>query len=293
VHQTVTEFLAARYLVTSRLAAAQVNGLLRGRGGQLAPQVQAVAAWLVAIAPHRFIDLLDDDPLAFVRSKVELTDNDYRKVLVERLLELAQDYSLTDIPFRQLGGLSYSGIEARLRLALTDPTSSFDTRYLAINLISDNNLTSLHGSLVALALDERAPVALRNAAGRRAMDLVRPTSLANPLAALADPANRVHDENDELLGVGLRALLRAGTSPAEILPLLKAPSTPDFFGSYRTFVVRDLPAAFNCVTSTTEIRTALLWLANASAGFSDAVDARSRRRQSPGSEELRTRNEIT
>ena len=76
-HQTVAEYLAARHLVSADVPTRQVIALLRGRKGRLAPQVQAVAAWLIALAPHRYGHLLGDDPAAFIRSAVELPDPTY------------------------------------------------------------------------------------------------------------------------------------------------------------------------------------------------------------------------
>jgi hypothetical protein len=267
-HQTVAEYLAARYLVRSDLRPAQLDGLLRGRGGQLAPQVQAVAAWLVALRPDRFAELLDDDPLAFIRSNVELTDPTYRQALVERLLKLADTHSLIDLPYRQLEGLTYDGIEDFLREELVHTTRSLDARYLTIQLIGKNHLVALNDALLQVALAEDEPVVLRNAAGLRSLDLVPPTSAANPLAVLAQPAAARRDEDDELLGVGLRALLLASASPDSLLTLLRIPSNPDMIGNYFMFVKRDLPAAFERRLDSSEVCHALTWLCEFKPGSS-------------------------
>jgi hypothetical protein len=277
-HQTVAEYLAARYLTASGLRSTQLYGLLRGRGGQLAPQVQAVAAWLVALHPEQFAELLDDDPLAFIRSNVELTDPRYRQTLVQRLLHLADTNSLIDMPYRQLERLAYDGIEDVLRETLTDRRKSLEARYLTIQMIGRNRLVSLNEILLQVALSTGEPVALRNAAGRRSLELIPPTSTANPLAVLAQPDAAQHDRDEELLGVGLSALLLAGASPASLLPLLRAPSSSNFIGSYFMFLKENLPSAFEQPLNSAELCQALTW-------FAEATPDRAQRHQS-ATEEL-------
>ncbi|MEH0975251.1 hypothetical protein V6U77_29415 [Micromonospora sp. CPCC 205546] len=222
-HQTVAEYLAARHLSDLRLTKVQLDALLRVPGGLLAPQVQAVAAWLIALDPDRFGDLLDDDPAAFIGSQVELIDPDFRQSLLRRLLVLADDYSLDEAVHLDLSGLTYPGIEELVRPYLTDRDRSLDARYLALRIVSENQLVGLNDVLVGLAMSEDEPVVLRNAAGRRSLDLVPPRA-DTPLRALAGRADDLAEEDDELLGVGLFARLRSKTSPLELLRYLKKPA---------------------------------------------------------------------
>ncbi|MFY1683613.1 NACHT domain-containing protein [Micromonospora sp. WMMD730] len=260
-HQTVAEYLAARHLSNLKLTKAQLDALLRVPGGLLAPQVQAVAAWLIALDPGRFEDLLDDDPAAFIGSQVELTDPEFRQSLLRRLLALADDYSLDEAVPLDLSGLTYPGIEELARLYLTDRDRSLDARYLALRIVSDNQLVGLNDVLVGLAMSEDEPIVLRNAAGRRSLDLVPPKA-DTPLGALADRADDLTDEDDDLLGVGLFARLRSGTSPSELLRYLKKPANPDLFGSYWAFASMELPKAMSASALTIEeVRESVQWLA--------------------------------
>lgn len=270
-HQTIAEFLAARYLVGSGLAPTQLDTLLRGRGGRLAPQVQAVAAWLVALAPASFIGLLDDDPVSFLRSSVELTDPAYRQTLIERMLELAQRYELPDFYGMGFAGLAYEGLAARLRTVLTDPEATIDARHLAVLLALDNQLVSLAGLLVEIALNSRQSVSLRTLAGRTALELGDggTTSL---LTVLADAENDPGDDEDELLSVGLRALLHGGESPADITLRLAEPRSPHFFGGYRSFLARELPTRLASATLTEEeTRKAVAWAAELESAAHSAL----------------------
>ncbi|MFI6073627.1 NACHT domain-containing protein [Actinoplanes sp. NPDC051343] len=271
VHQTVAEYLAARHLSDLDLTQAQLDAMLRVPGGRLAPQMQAVASWLIALNPGRFATLLDDDPVAFIRSHVELPDAGFRQALTRRLLVLADEYSLDEPHHLDLSGLGYAGIEDDLHPYLTGRDHSIDARYLALRVVSDNRLAKLNDVLVDIALDDSEMITLRNAAGRRSLELV-PTAHDNPLQALAELADPSLDEDDELLGVGLRARLRAGTSPSAILRNLKRPKNPDLFGSYWSFVAMELPEAFSASSLTDdEVRESVQWVAGLEPGERSAM----------------------
>ncbi|MGI5151462.1 NACHT domain-containing protein [Plantactinospora sp. CA-294935] len=260
-HQTVTEFLAAQHLIDTGLSLERLHPLLHGRGGRLAPQVQAVAAWLVALKPQYFGALLNHDPEAFLRSGVEIIDPTYRRVLVDRLLDLAQGHELLRIADLDVGGLRYDGLEERLRAVLADLSSSMDASYLAIRIARQTGLRSLNDVLVATALDVSRPVPTRNAAALASLDLVPPTG-ADALLTLAEPHLSADDPDDELFGVGLQARLAAGIPLPALLRQLRAPSNPDIIGNYWSFLQFDLPRKFHeGDLSTNDVRESLLWTA--------------------------------
>jgi hypothetical protein len=239
-HQTLAEFLAARHLVASAVPERQVSALLRGRRGHLAPQVQAVATWLVALAPDRYQQLLTDDPAAFIQSAVELVDTDYRRVLVESLLDLAGRHQLPDVYGLPLTGLDYPGLAETLRAVLPDQKASVDARLLSVLLARANHLASLASPLLALALDTDAPTPLRSIAGHVVLELGDRSTRAQ-VATLAD-TERDDDPDDELLGLGLSAAVGLGTPLDELLQRLRAPNNPDLFGNYRLVLIDELPA---------------------------------------------------
>ncbi|WP_221323074.1 hypothetical protein [Actinoplanes sp. L3-i22] len=260
-HQTVVEFLAAEHLAGTGRSADQLRRMLHGRGGRLAPQIQAVAAWLVVMAPDRFVSLLDTDPEAFIRSGVELTEPGYREGLVDRLIDLAQAYELLRIHELDVAALGHPGLVQRLRTVLTDPASTQDACALAIHIARHTSRVELNDVLVATALDDRRMAATRSAAGSAALDLV-PAAPDSPLLTLADPALALDDPDDQLLGVGLRAHLKAGTRVPAVLRLLREPNNRDFFGTYRLVLLKDLPEKFaNDELTTEEVRDSLVWAA--------------------------------
>lgn len=241
-HQTLAEYLAARHLLDLAIDAPQVSSLLRGRGGLLAPQIQAVAAWLVGLSPSRFIELLQEDPAAFIASSVEMNDPTYRHAIVDGLFALAARGELLDTPPSSLGGLWYSGLSEQLLSVLGNPLATFDERYLSIRLARANRVRDLTQALTDLTLSEDEPIPLRNAAGRTVLEIggVEAVSL---IVSLADGEAAEFDTDDELFGLGLMAKLRLGRSLSEVLPVLRAPRNDNFWGNYRSLLVIELPRA--------------------------------------------------
>ncbi|GIF26823.1 hypothetical protein BJ973_000085 [Actinoplanes tereljensis] len=260
-HQTVVEFLAAEHLAGTGHSVELLRRLMHGRGGRLAPQIQAVAAWLVVMAPDRFISLLDTDPVAFIRSGVELTEPGYREALVDRLIDLAQAHELLRIHELDVAALGHPGLARRLRAVLTDPASTQDACALAIRIARHTSLVELNDVLIATALNDHRMTATRSAAGSASLALV-PATPDSPLLALVNPSLDLDDPDDQLLGVGLRAHLNAGTRVPAVLRLLREPNNRDLFGTYRVVLLKDLPEKFaNDEISTEEVRDSLAWAA--------------------------------
>jgi hypothetical protein len=261
-HQTLSEYLAASHLIEIGLPLEQVDSLLRSRGGRLAPQVQAVAAWLIAGRPEEYQGLLDDDPVSFVRSSVELTDPRFRKALVERLLQLAQRSELLEFGGLPVGGLAYDGIDDRLRAVLADSASNFYELYLAIRLIRQNARRGMCDTMVAIAWDSNQEIAVRTAAAGGVFELGISDQIRS-LEDLADPAVTPPDSHDELLAIGLKAKVRGGTPAASILEQLTAPKATNYFGGYRSFVCLELPRRLaHEDTPLGDIHVAIEWVAS-------------------------------
>jgi hypothetical protein len=239
VHQTIADYLAARHLVSADVPTRQVIALLRGRRGRLAPQVQAVAAWLIGRAPDRYGHLIGDDPTAFIRSAVELPDRSYREILVNGLLDLASRYELGDIFGLDLNNLTHPGLAARLTDFLQDRAAPADVRILAALIARANHLRELVPVLLGRALNDSEPVGLRGIFGNMALELGDLDTYRRLATLTGESADR--DPDDELFGLGLSASLRAGTPLPDFLPGLRPPRNPDLFGSYRLLLISELP----------------------------------------------------
>lgn len=240
-HQTLAEYLAARHLVALNMSIDHANGLLRGRGGLLAPQVQAVAAWLVQLEPTRFSSLLAEDPAAFALSSVEMNDDQFRQILVRGLLGLAAQNQLFDVPPESLKGLTYPGLAEDLRVVILDESATFEARYLAVRLARMNDVHETCDSLTQLAMGSAEVIPLRNAAGHALLEFGHVDNITL-LATLSEGSGPTEDPDDELLGLGLKAKLHLEQPVTAILGLLRRPSNVDLFGNYRSLLAIDLPA---------------------------------------------------
>jgi len=244
VHQAIGEYLAARHLIESGLRDTQVRSLLGDRDGLVAPQVQAVAAWLVALRPEQYRSLIENDPAAFVRSGGELTDPAYREVLAAGLFDLAARHELTHIYDLDLRQISYPGLADTVAQRLSDHDATPDARLLALRAARANNLRPLAGDIAAVALDDRESPDLRYTAGSVAFDLDAPAT-APRLARLVESGDTDPevDPDDQLLGLGLAAALRAGARLGGVLAKVRAPRTPNLVGRYWRLLTQELPAA--------------------------------------------------
>ncbi|WP_444948527.1 hypothetical protein [Micromonospora ureilytica] len=243
-HQTLAEYLSARYLVSINAPRPVIERLIGLGEGRIPSQVQVVVAWLIAMKPDLFNGLLKQDPESFIRSGIELEDHEYRKVLMEGLLDLAHQSEIADVRSlaTSLAGLTFDGIENLLNRWISSTEASLDSRYLAIKTARVNKLVRCVGPLLNLALNRDAEVMLRNVAAWGVLDLGQ-TPEVQQLCCLTEDEHRGEDPDDELYGIGLRARLRSGESVASIFGLLKERGNPDLFGNYEGFLRRDLPEA--------------------------------------------------
>ncbi|MEU8188054.1 NACHT domain-containing protein [Micromonospora carbonacea] len=243
-HQTIAEYLSARYLVSINAPVSMIERLVGLGEGRIPSQVQVVVAWLIAMRPDLFNGLLKQDPESFIRSGIELEDTEYRKILMEGLLDLANQSEIADVwsLATSLAGLTFDGIESLLNRWISSSETSLDSRYLAIRVARVNRLVGCVGPLLELALNGDAEVTLRNAAGWGVLDLGQPAEVQQ-LCSLTEDEYRGEDPDDELYGLGLRARLRSGEGTASIFGLLKERGNSDLFGNYEVFLRRDLPEA--------------------------------------------------
>ncbi|GIE28925.1 hypothetical protein Ait01nite_019700 [Actinoplanes italicus] len=269
-HQMLAEYLAANHIVSTGITLDCVNELLGGEQGLLAPQVQAIAAWLAALAPERFGALIERDPAAFIRSRVELIDPGYRQVLVDSLLRLAGRSEFLQYSTHELGGLTYDGIDRRLQDVWSNQTSGTDARVLAVLIARRNNRYGLSATLASLSVDASQPTSVRVAAGYGVLDFADPLDVAALTRLLDVPAEA--DEDDELFGLGLRALRRGGAPLQDVLWRLRDERNADLVGSYSTFLRLDLPDILRESTlSTEELRESLNWVEDVTVRMSPGM----------------------
>ena len=241
VHQSYAEFLAARYLDRRQLADVQLRSLLSPTVDIVVPQLRAVAAWLLAIAPTAVRPLITSDPTTFLDTGVRVLDPTLRAELVGALLEMAGEGRLRRRLGRDLRGLAHDGLPDQLRPILTDRSASESARSLAIDIAEACQASALGPWLLAIALDGTEPLRLRLDAGY-AITRIGDDELKRSLRPLA-LGEAGPDLDNELKGIGLRAAWPLALTIAEVLTILTPPKA-SLIGAYYMFLVQDFPDGF-------------------------------------------------
>ena len=242
-HQMLAEFLAASALTSSALPPGQVERLVRGPKGLVAPQVQALSAWLLALDPMSYKSLIEDDPESFVLSGAEMVGERYREALLKALLDQANRHELwPSMPHSSLRTLNCTAASGILKPYLEGVFAGIEARYLAIRIARENRILASVEDIERVALDSSAPIPLRNAAAHALLDF-NPMSAPVLADALLDDQALAADEDEQLRGAGLLAALEAGRPVEAIVPFLVDVSNEDFLGSYRMVLLRNMPEA--------------------------------------------------
>jgi hypothetical protein len=262
-HQTYGEFLAADYLVRRGLTVAQTMSLIRHPSdpdGRLAPQLHGVAAWLAAMVPEIFAEVVKHEPEILAQSDVATDTVEQRSALVDAVLSLLEsDPGL----LHQIGmhhrNLAHPGLAGQLRPWLVAKSKEMAARYTAIEMAQACELGDVQKEIADIALDPKEEHYLRVNAAYAISEMEEGTfrALLRPLAlGQAGP-----DPNDELKGCALRALWPGHMTSGELFASLTTSGAKH--GAYWTFLCLDLPRRI----SLADLPAALEWVARQSSRF--------------------------
>ncbi|MER5672580.1 hypothetical protein [Pseudonocardia alni] len=271
-HQALQEYLAARYLVNIGMARTIVRELFRIEETKLPAQLHAVAAWMITLNEASFGPLLRNDPEAYVQTGLELSEPRFREILVRRLIALAGTYELDHVVSRFDRDLSFPDIDSVLGATILSEDTNADQKHLAISIARGNRVTTCTPALIQTALDSTLVVHLRTAAGHAVLAIGSATQIGL-LKPLIDEAQEA-DPDDEIFGVGLEALLRSGTSPVDLVEMLRRPQNSDLFGSYQALLRWQLPSVIRAETTSQKEITEITRWALAKLERAAAEDAR-------------------
>ena len=259
-HWTYAEFLAARYLIRNKLSIDQIEDLIYsrqefgGEGSRVVPQLKEISAWIAAMYPALFKEILKSDPQILLRSFVAGTDVSMRKELTDSLLQKASEEQIIDFDPRSLYRvLAHPGLADQLRPYITDPKKGFLVRRMAIDIAEACHVQELIEDLTNIALDEHEDIHARfNAAD--AVSQIGDTNAKLRLRPLLNAGNI--DTEDELKGCLLRTLWPNYLTAEELFSHITKPKRDNFFGLYQLFLLQeltphlktgDLPAALDWV----------------------------------------------
>jgi hypothetical protein len=260
-HQTYAEYLTAEYLRHRDLTVVQVADLLQASDGRVVPQLHGVAAWIAAISPAHFHAVAASDPEILVGTDVVLPSAEQKRELVMHLLRRAADGLRIDVLFaRKLGKLAYPGLRDQLLPYLRGAQGTIEQRDLALYLAIYARDVDLLSDVVALALDDSAPLHLRHTAAMGVITLGS-TVLRAELKPLIDATT--DDPTQRLNWLGMYAAWPTALTPDELFAALANRPRRTRLQTYSIFPVDEIAAGFTRET----LPRGLAWAARREAGL--------------------------
>lgn len=243
-HQTYAEFLAARYLAKHQMTFTQIMSLLVHPGdneAKLVRQLHETAAWLAGMMPEVFRKITSVSPEVLLRSDIATAEIKDRAALVESLLKTYDEGRLLDRDWNNQNRykkLYHPGLADQLRPYICDGTKGIIVRRVAINIAEACELRTLQDDLAIIALDQKEPLPIRNAAayavGRIADDITKVR--LKPLVT----GEAGGDPNDELKGCILRALWPDHMKVEELFTAITSIKQENYIGAYWMFLSHEL-----------------------------------------------------
>lgn len=243
-HQTYAEFLAARYLVQSRMTLDQIMCLIlhpEDPHRKLVPQLRETAAWLASMVTDVFTKIMSTDPEVLLRSDVAATEVRVRESLAESLLRLFDEDRLLDCSRdirRRFRKLAHKDLAEQLRPYICDDSKGVVVRQVAIEIAEACKLQTLQDELKDIALDPRRALPVRVDAAFAVSGLGDEETRAK-LKPLATGEAR-DDPRDELKGCALQATWRGCMTAEELFAALTPPKDQRLIGVYHLFLTQHL-----------------------------------------------------
>ena len=135
-HQTLAEYLAARYCLTHGLSIEQLRSLMfHPRRARVIPQVREVASWLALQNEELFLEIAEKDPEVLLGSAAPSMSPSQRIVLTNALLRRCDESEILHIHHNlAIRHLAHPDLAIQLEPVLRDKNRSTATRYFAISV---------------------------------------------------------------------------------------------------------------------------------------------------------------
>jgi len=237
-HQTYAEFLAARYLVESGVSLDQKLALItHSSDGRLIPQLHETAAWLGSLDPGVYREIVKIDPAVLLRSDVASADSKDKIALVDALLEAAENEEWVDgdwLGREVYSKLAHDTLAEQLAPFIEDKTRGIFARRIAADIADACKVRDLQDSLAQVALDPEDNITVRVNAAYAVVNIGDSATKwkLRPLAL----GQAGDDPDDELKGLGLRAVWPDHLSSKELFEVLTHPKRPSLLGSYQVSI---------------------------------------------------------
>lgn len=271
-HPYYAEFLAAWYLHQAQVPVAQLRPLFRSAAdptGGVVPGLQVTAAWLAALNPAFFDELLQLDPVALLQSDLGATSSSQREKVTVRLFDWCRGLSIFPQGIEpHLPQLAYPGLEQQLLPVLSNVSASRTECELAYELAEACAVGAVEPELVRQCLDAAFPFRRRLTALGVLAKIGSPSSLQQ-LRVLVKSIP-VEDKNDEFRGKLLAMLWPDYLSGDEMFSLLVPSQNRGFSGNYKSFLtIPGLPGTLEYGLRPENLPSALRWLEQNREGWTE------------------------
>jgi len=234
-HQTLAEYLAARYCLSHRLSIQQLRSLIfHPRRDRVIPQVREVASWLALQNEELFLEIAEKDPKVLLGSAAPSLSPAQRSLLMDALLR-SSDESETlhvhhDLPVRHL---AHPGLAAQLEPVLRDKNRPLATRYFVTQVARHCSVEGIGDALLDIVLSDQETHDLRSAAAYAVVDLGSEDERERMRPLLT--TTREVDPNDQLRGAALSAIYPGGKYDDSMWDYLEHPRVSLYGGAYSSF----------------------------------------------------------
>ncbi len=267
-HWSFAEYMTAKFLTTRDFSYDQLQDILfhplSEGSNKIIPQLREVASWIISI-DHNFIPVtLKNDPELYLKSNIELDNNQIKKKIVESILELADNNKLTDRDHyfsHRYTLLKHAGLRKQLLPYITDRKRNNIVRRIAINIAESCSLKSIASELKTIALDISENYHIRGEA-IYALSLIGSKKDSKDIQVILD--RKEDDPDDQLKGYILRYLFKS-YGIRKILPYLSAPNNDSFIGGYSTLLTYEIPKEIK----DGEISLMLNWVSSTATKWTD------------------------
>jgi len=251
-HQTLAEYLAARYCLTHGLSIEQLRSLVfHPRRARVIPQVREVASWLALQNDKLFLEIAEKDPEVLLGSAAPNLAPHQRRMLTDALLRSCDQSEILHVHHNlAVRHLAHPTIAEQLEPVLRDRKRPSATRFFAAQVARKCSASGLGDALLDIALSDEETHDMRSIAAYAVADIGSEAERERMRPLLT--ASREVDPNDELRGAALSAIYPDDKYDDAIWGYLDHPRKSLFFGSYDSFLcyavvpklnAQNLPAA--------------------------------------------------
>lgn len=241
-HQSYAEYLAANYLQSRQIPAAEiVQSLCDTTSGRprLWPQMEETACWLATLLSEVFNLLVGSNAEVFVRCDPARLGPDQRSQIVTGYLKLVRDREAEAADSDKLRRLAHPDLAKQLEPVLANSAEDIFVRDLALDIVDACEVRELTALLIRLMLDLNEEERLRYGAAKALSDWAD-DGIRTAIHAQLKP--EVLD-SDDVRGCVLQILWPGTLSDAELVTFLSEPRHDNYVGAYQRFLGDHLPTS--------------------------------------------------